>query len=128
MHDTMSETGTKRFERAKTTLKKSRLRITLSLTLSLVASARIKDLAAQRGCSRSRVVEELVGGVDYPEMFSLFACGATFEQIVIQTRQPPAIVRAVYADYKAGLDGPAVVVTPPAPVKELPPVRSIARR
>jgi hypothetical protein len=79
--------------------------------LSIVVAARITAISRQRGVSCSRVVEDLVGGVDYVEMYQLFKMQLPFEDIVIQTGQPPMLVREIYRDYKAGVDGPVLDTT-----------------
>jgi len=96
-------------ERERKTSRRVRVRVTRSFSLSIVAAARITALSRQRRVSCSRVVEDLVIGVDYVEMYSLFKSGVAFEDIVIQTGQPPWYVRDVYRDYKAGVEGQPVV-------------------
>ena len=81
------------------------MRVTKTFSLSLVVEARIRHMARQRAVSCSRIIEDLIGGVDFVEMFQLFKDNATFADVVIQTGQPPMLVREVFADYKAGLDG-----------------------
>lgn len=93
-------------ERPRKTSRRVRVRVTRSFSLSIVAAARIAAMSRQRGVSCSRVVEDLVVGVDYVEMYQLFKMAIPFEDIVIQTGQPPWFVRDVYRDYKAGVDGP----------------------
>lgn len=95
-------------ERERKTSRRVRVRVTRSFSLSIVAAARITAMARQRRMSCSRVVEDLVVGVDYVEMYSLFKMGVPFEDIVIQTGQPPWFVRDVYRDYKSGVEGRAV--------------------
>jgi len=108
--------------------RKVRARSVMSFTLGIVARERICWLARQRGVSRSRVIEDLVGGVDYPQMFELFESGARIAQIVIITRQPPAIVRAIYTEYLAVRDEVAIAVSPSsaAPSSAAPHVASAA--
>jgi hypothetical protein len=71
--------------------------------MSIVVDARIREMALQRGVSCSRLVEDLIGSIDYGQIFALFEEGMAFPQIVIQTNLPPMLVRELYADYKAGL-------------------------
>ena len=113
MHDTMGEAETDVTKPPRKGKKKIRTRRALSITLSIVAYERIHFLARQQGTSCSGVVEDLVAHVDYPQMFELFEAGARLAQIVILTRQPPAIVRAIYTEYMATRDEKAPVVTPP---------------
>jgi len=103
---------------------KGRLRGRMSMSLSVIAIARIQFLAKQQGLSASRVVEMLVGEVDYQQMFKLFAQRLSLGHIVIATGQPPALVRALYNEYRADLYEKERAVTPPRTL----PVRSVPRR
>jgi hypothetical protein len=100
------QTARQREERARKTLRRVRVRVTRSFSLSIVVDARIKELARQRGLSCSRIVEDLIGGIDYAEIFTMFDEQHTFSQIVRATNLPPMLVREVYADYTAGLKPP----------------------
>jgi hypothetical protein len=79
------------------------VRVVRSFSLSIVVDARIKELARQRGLSCSKIVEDLVGGIDYAEIFAMFDEARSFSEIVRATNLPPMLVREVYADYTAGL-------------------------
>jgi hypothetical protein len=114
MHDTMSDDENGASRPPRKGKKKARIRRALSITLSYVAYERIHFLARQQGTSCSGVVEDLVAHVDYPQMFELFESGARLAQIVIITRQPPAIVRAIYTEYLATRDEKAPVTLPQA--------------
>jgi hypothetical protein len=123
MHDTMGDDENDATKPPRRGKKKARVRRALSITLSYVAYERIHFLARQQGTSCSGVVEDLVAHVDYPSMFELFEQGARLAQIVIITRQPPAIVRAIYTEYLATRDEKAPVTLPqalPAPTPRAP--------
>src|SRR5579863_709924 len=82
---------------------KGRLRGSYTFTLSAIANARIRFLAKQHNMTASAVVEMLVGGVDYQTMFALFEQRAPLGQIVVQTGQPPAVVRMLFEEYRRDL-------------------------
>lgn len=103
-----------------TPLEKGRLRAAVSFSLSVVALARIRFLAKQQGVSASRIVEKLVGDVDYREIFACFARRAPLAEIVITTGHPPAVVAALYEEFQRDLYGTARPQLPPVVVQPLP--------
>lgn len=108
--------------RRETPASKGRLKGTYTFTLSDVAIARVRFLAKQQGVSSSRVLEALIGEVDYRDMFDRFDRRVPMAQIVIATGQPPALVRALYDEYKRDLyeDEPPPVRALPSPAPAPP--------
>ena len=106
---------------------KGRKRGAFSFSLSEVAIARVRFLAKQHGMTASAVVEMLIGGVDYPQMFALFEARAPLGKVVVMTGQPPALVQALFEEYVRGLPyeraATPVPALPPAPPRLVRPAR-----